>query len=60
MRDLLDPAGDAETVQLAGANSLEDKQIESALEEGGLVLGHQTEAPIEQLYEFAMARTECQ
>lgn len=38
--DLLDAPRDAEAVEFAGADGLEDKEIEGALEEVGLVLVH--------------------
>jgi hypothetical protein len=35
---LLDAAGDAEAVELAGADGFEDEEVEGSLEEAGLIL----------------------
>jgi hypothetical protein len=45
VRDLLDAAGDAEAMELIGADGFEDEQVERALKQGSLGLV-QRKAPV--------------
>jgi hypothetical protein len=57
--NLLDAARDSKAVEFSGPERLEDQQIERTLEEACL-FGVHFPCPIDRLYEYVRAPTECQ